>query len=149
MKQIFYYIFLIIIFVSSCKIKKIEIGKFENYRLVNVGENKANIEFSVPVSNPNNFGFTISKINLDILLNDKEIGKVNKLNKIRIPAKSNQLYPILLELKLDKTVSSIPSLMAGLMKNKIGVKTKGYIKVRKFLISKKFPIDQQEVLKLF
>jgi len=82
-------------------------------------------------------------------LNDKEIGKVNKLNKILIPAKSNQLYPILLELKVDKTVSSIPSLMAGLMKNKIGVKTKGYIKVRKFLISKKFPIDQQEVLKLF
>lgn len=143
------YLFVIVIISTSCKIKEVEIGKFENYRLVNIGENKANIEFSVPVKNTNSFGFTISDINLNLSLNDKEIGTVKKNNKIRIPAKSNQSYPVILEIQIDKAVGNISTLVASMMKNKMGIKTKGYVKVRKFIISKKIPVDQQETLKLF
>ncbi len=140
---------LLVLLFNSCRIKEIEIGKFENYRLTNVGENKAQIEFSVPVKNNNSFGFTIADIRLNLSINDKEIGTVKKRNRIRIPAKSDKTYPVLLEIEIDKALGSISSLTAGLLKNKVGVKAKGYVKVRKFIFSKKFPVDQQETLKLF
>ncbi len=147
--KIVFFIFLIIILTSSCKIKEVEISKLSNFRLVNIGENKANIEFTVPVKNQNSFGFTISDINLDITLNNNKIGKVKRVNKIKIPAKSNQSYIVTMEIEIDKTVSSIPSLVASLMVNRIGIKTKGYVKVKKFIFSKKFSIDQHETIKLF
>ncbi len=148
MKKVFCILFLSAS-LASCKINEVEVGKFTNYRLVNVSENKANIEFSVPVKNPNKFGFTLSDIYLRLSLNEKEIGTIRKRNKIRIPANSQQSYPVLLEIEIDKAVGSISSLTAGLLKNKVGVKAKGYVKVRKFIIFKKFPVDQQETIKLF
>ncbi|MCX7861948.1 MAG: LEA type 2 family protein [Bacteroidales bacterium] len=145
-----YIVFLMVLLLhTSCKIKEVEIGKFQNYRLVNVSENKAHIEFSVPVKNNNNFGFTIADIRLHLSINDKEIGTVKESNKIRIPAQSNTSYPVVLEVEIDKAMGNISSLTASLIKNKIGIKAQGYVKVRKFIFTKKFPVDQNETLKIF
>jgi hypothetical protein len=46
-------------------------------------------------------------------------------------------------------LGNIASLTAGLLKNKMGVKAKGYVKVRKFIFTKKFPINQNEAVKIF
>ncbi len=139
----------LMLLLNSCKIKEIEIGKFHNYRLISIDEYKAQIEFNVPVKNNNSFGFTIADIRLNLSINDKEIGTVKKRNRIRIPAQSDKTYPVLLELEIDKAQGSITSLTSNLLKNKIGLRAKGYVKVRKFIFSKKFLVDEQETLKLF
>ncbi|HOU98401.1 MAG TPA: LEA type 2 family protein [Bacteroidales bacterium] len=147
MKTIFFLIITVVL--TSCKINEVEVKKFESIKFKNIGENKANLELMIPVNNPNKFGFTISDIKLDLALNGKEVGKVKKTTKLRIPAHSNQSYPVGIEIEIDKALGNIASLTAGLLKNKMGVKAKGYVKVRKFIFTKKFPIDQNEAVKIF
>ena len=148
MIRILYFLFVSIL-LTSCKINEVEVKKFEGIKFKNIGENKANLEIMIPVNNPNKFGFTISDSKLDLALNGKEIGKVKKTTKLRIPPRSNQSYPVGIEIEIDKALGNITSLTAGLLKNKMGVKAKGYVKVRKIIFTKKFPIDQNEVVKLF
>lgn len=97
----------LMLFLNSCKIKEIEIGRFQNYRLTNIDQNKAQIEFSVPVKNNNSFGFTIADMRLNLYINDKEIGIMKKRNHIFIPAKSDKMYPVLFEIELDKALGGI------------------------------------------
>jgi len=148
MKKLFFFLFFITL-LASCKINEVKVKKFESIKFKNIGENKANLELMIPVNNPNKFGFTISDIKLDLALNGKEIGKVTKTTKLRIPPRSNQSYPVGIEIEIDKALGNITSLTASLLKNKVGVKAKGYVKVRKFIFTKKIPIDQNEALKLF
>lgn len=140
---------LLLTFVTSCKINEVEVKKVESIKFKNIGENKANLELMIPVNNSNKFGFTISDIKLDLALNGKEVGMVKKTTKLRIPPRSNQVYPVGVEIEIDKALGNITSLTAGLLKNKMGVKAKGYVKVRKFIFTKKFTIDQNEAVKLF
>ncbi len=149
MKRILFLGILLSLFATSCKIQDVEIRKFEGIKFKNIGENKANLELMIPVKNPNKFGFTISDIHINLSLNGKEIGMVKKTTKLRIPAKSDQTYPVGIEINIDKAVGNISSLTASLLKNRIGVKAKGYVKVRKFIFTKKFPVDQNENVKIF
>jgi len=79
----------------------------------------------------------------------KKSERLKKTTKLRIPPRSNQSYPVGIEIELDKALGNITSLTASLLKNKVGVKAKGYVKVRKFIFTKKFPVDQNEAVKLF
>jgi LEA14-like dessication related protein len=145
-----YRLFIIIVLIlASCKVKEVEIGKIKDYRLVNIGENKADIEVSLPVKNNNSWGFTVSKVNLKLFLDDKEIGKVVEKDKVKILPRSSQIYPIILELSIDKTIGTIPTVIASTLKNRTGIKIKGYVKVRKFIICKKFYVEEQENIKIF
>lgn len=149
MKRIFLGVILLSLWLTSCKIQEVEIRKLEGIKFKNIGENKANLELMIPIKNPNKFGFTISDIHMDISLNGKEIGMAKKITTLRIPAKSDKTYPIGIEINIDKAVGNISSLTASLLKNKMGVKAKGYVKVRKFIFTKKFPVDQNENVKIF
>lgn len=149
MKRLFFLGILVIQFLTSCKINEVEIKRFEGIKFKNLDENKANLELMIPVVNPNKFGFTVADIRLDLAINGKQMGSVKKTTKLKIPANSNQTYPVGIEINIDKAVGNISSLTASLLKNKIGIKAKGYIKVRKFIFTKKIPVDQNENVKLF
>ncbi|MGQ9846925.1 MAG: LEA type 2 family protein [Bacteroidales bacterium] len=148
MKRLFFLGVFVIQILTSCKINEVEVKRFESVKFNNIGENKVNLELMIPVVNPNKFGFTIADIRLDLAINGKEIGSVKKTTKLRIPAKSNQTYPVGIELNIDKAVGNISSLSASLLKNRIGIKAKGYIKARKFIFTKKIPVDQNENVKI-
>jgi LEA14-like dessication related protein len=135
--------------LSSCKIREVEIGKFDGISLKNIGKKNATIELMIPIKNTNSFGFTISKIKMNLTLNDKDIGKIEKVSRLHIPANSSQTYPIDFDVDLDKTAGNISSLALGLLKNRMGIKADGFVKVRKFIFAKKFPVNQNEAIKLF
>lgn len=149
MKQILYLGIFIILLNTSCQIQEIEIRKSDGVRFKNIRKNKLNFELMITVKNPNNFGFIISNIDINLSYRGKEIGSIKKSTQLRIPANSQNTYPIEIELNIDKTVGNLSSLTVSLLKNRIDLKAKGYVKVRKFIFTKKFPIDQNERIKIF
>ncbi len=103
----------------------------------------------VPIKNNNNFSFTISDVNLDLSLNNVELGKVKKTSRLKIPAHSNTVHPFDVEVRFSKLSDNPLSLLSSVISNKIGLKATGYVKARKFLLSKKYPIDENQSVKLF
>ena len=78
-----------------------------------------------------------------------ELGSVKKTSKFKIPANSNQVHNFTVEVKFSKIAENPLGLLSSLITNKIGLKAKGYIKARKFLVSKKYNIDENQSVKLF
>ena len=95
------------------------------------------------------FAFTISDVNIDLTLSNVNLGKVKKSTKIRIPANSSETQNVGIDIKYSKLTENPLSLITAALKNKIELKATGYIKVRKFLFTKKYDINENQPVKLF
>lgn len=142
-------IFSILALLSSCKIREVEIGKIEGVNLKEITKEHVTLELMVPIRNSNNFAFTISDVNLDLTLSNVSLGKVKKATKLKIPANSNVIQTMEFDIKFSKLADNPLALLTSVLKNKVDLKAKGFIKVRRCLIWKKFNIDENQSVKLF
>jgi len=147
--KILFYLIATLILLNSCNIKEVEIGNIDGVNIKKLTKEQLSLELNVPVKNNNNFAFTISDINIDLSLGNVNLGKINKTQKIKIPANSNQIQNVGVDIKFDNLSGNPLSFISSVLKNKVELKAKGYIKVRKFIFTKKFNIDENQAVKLF
>ncbi|MFH2096758.1 MAG: LEA type 2 family protein [Bacteroidota bacterium] len=134
----------------SCKIQEVNVGDLQGMKLNDISKNSISLEFMIPIENPNNFKFKITKVDLEISVNKTNLGKVKRIRKVVVPAKSNDIHDFLVEIQYDKLLSGSVSLFAGVLKNKVDIKLDGYVKVKAFMfISKKIEIHENNPVKMF
>ncbi len=144
------FILFIVIFVASCKIQEVEIGNIQKLRIGDIKKDKISLQFKIPIKNPNNFKFKLSKVDLDLSLNNSELGKIRKIRKIVVPANSNDVHDFYIEIEYKKLLSGTVALVGGLLTKKARVKLNGYVKVKAFcILSKKIEIHENNPVKLF
>jgi LEA14-like dessication related protein len=146
-----YFLILIIIsaFFTSCTIKDVEVGKIEGVSIKDLTKDHISLELMIPIKNENNFAFTISDINMELSLNHVSLGQVKKCSKLKIPANSNEVHSFDLDIKFSNLTENPLALVSMVIKNKIDLKAKGYIKARKCIFIKKYNIDENQSVKLF
>jgi LEA14-like dessication related protein len=149
MKYLFFLLIVVCTFFTSCTIKDVEIGKIEGINLKDLSKDHISLELMVPIKNNNNFSFTISDVNLELSLNNVALGKVKKCTKLKIPANSSAVQPFAFDIKFSKLVDNPLSLLTSVLKNKVDFKANGYIKVRRFIFTKKFDINENQAVKIF
>jgi LEA14-like dessication related protein len=140
---------ILIISLSSCKVQEVEVGDFRGFKLGAMNGKTVELNMQVPIKNPNKFKFKITKANLDIKLDTKELGKVTKIEKITIPAKSNAVYPINITVQLSDKLDIPSLLMSGMFKQKSKVSIKGFVKAHKFIFGRKFDVDVNKPASMF
>lgn len=146
---IFTIILISIISFSSCKVQEVEVGDFRGIKLGKIEGKTVELNMQVPIKNPNKFKFKIAKAKLDIKLDTKELGNVSKIEKIKIPAKSNAVYPLKITIQLSDKLDIPSLLMSGMFKQKSKVSIKGKVKARKFIFSRKFDVDVNKPASMF
>jgi LEA14-like dessication related protein len=143
-------VLLFLVLIISCKIQNVNIGDVQGLKLNEVKKDYVNLEFMLPIENPNDFKFAITKVDLDIALNKSELGKIKKIEKVVVPAHSKDVHSFIIEVEYKKLMAGTVSLIGGLIKNKAEIKIDGYIKVRAFgIIGKKIEIHENNPVKFF
>ncbi|PIP53821.1 MAG: hypothetical protein COX07_08645 [Bacteroidetes bacterium CG23_combo_of_CG06-09_8_20_14_all_32_9] len=138
-----------LLLLASCTIREVEIGKIESVSIKDITKEHIALNLMVPVKNNNNFAFTISEVNLDLTLGNVALGKVKQDTKLKIPANSNSIQTVGIDVKFSKLAENPMLLITSVLKNRVNLKANGYIKVRKFLFNKKYKIDENQSVKLF
>jgi LEA14-like dessication related protein len=140
------------LFLTSCfSYKEVELTGINNLKVNKVGDKEVEIQAGIKINNPNNYKIKVKKIEVDLLVNDVNVGKLNLSKKVVLPRKSDQVQDFTVNTQLSNLIAAMPSLLMG---GDITLKMQGYMKGKAFFISKKFPIEvQQKVssrdLKLF
>lgn len=74
------------VLLSSCNIyKSIDIGGVDNVDFKGMADNKVSLQLKVPVENPNGYKLKITKMDLDVTINGKYLGKMTNSEDIIIP----------------------------------------------------------------
>jgi len=144
-------IFIVSIFIfTSCKFKEVTVGDVQNIAISEMTDEYVAVDLFIPIKNPNNFAFKISKINLDISLNGADLGKAYKMTKVKVPANSNDTHKFTIKVKLKSVTNGSMAFLGAMLSNKAKLKLKGYIKAKAFVVgSKKIDVDMNKSVKLF
>lgn len=135
--------------MSSCAIQEVSVGKPKDVKVNNISFSGISIGGKIPIENPNNFGFNVTGVKLNVSINDIPIGCLNKKEKIHIKPNSNNAYQINYDANFKDIVKDPVALKNALTKGSASVKLSGYVKVSKFIVSKKIKVEHQENISKF
>jgi len=137
------------LFLSGCKgFTEVDVGDIQNFRLLGVENNIVKIQLDVPVTNPNHYNFHLVGANVDIMLNGSRFGTVDHIDKILIPADSEQIYTIKLDVKISNMLGGVFTVMNLLGSKNIDIALEGTIKARYFLFPRTIVVNERSRVNL-
>jgi len=148
-KKLFYLIAPFMVFlISSCKLSEpIEVGEIENFSIQKASLKTINIEFDLPVKNPNGVPFTIQELKCNIFLNESLLGEINNEEVLRIPARSEQKHTIKAEIKLKGILSIASGILGAMSSSQKTIKLQGYVQGKCFGVKRSVLIEEVVSLK--
>ncbi|MBQ2574625.1 MAG: LEA type 2 family protein [Bacteroidales bacterium] len=138
-----------IIGMNSCNIQEVSVGTPKDVKVNNLSLSGISIGGKIPITNPNTFGFNVKGVKLNVSVNDIPIGCLNKKERIHISPKSNNAYQINYDASFKDIVKDPVALTNALTRGSATLKLSGYVKVSKFIVSKKIKVEHTENLSRF
>ena len=142
-------ILLISLSLFSCKeFKEIKVTNVEGFYINKLTIEKLEAEIKLKINNPNNTGFSIYPSEFDIIFCGIRLGKAKLNKRVHIDAKSEKVYSF----KLNKNISDLNPFDALRLLNldNLGkIEINGELKVGKFYLKRKYPINYNDKVNLF
>jgi LEA14-like dessication related protein len=133
---------------SSCNVyKDIEIQEVSDIRITKMSNKGIEAEVDIKVFNPNNF--KVSIVDVDIYVNDKDVGDAKLRKKVILGKKSNEVHTIKIEGDYtDMKGGLLQTLIGGLFSQSMNIKVDGTMKGKALLIGKSFYFQVDQDVKM-
>lgn len=128
---------------SGCNRNKIKIGDISNIKYKGVDGNTLILEADALVINPGLFKLRIKEIDAVISVNNIKMGRITKIDKVIIPAKTKQRHKIKMYLDVTNMAGGIMAMIQMLGKKRNMFKIEGTIKVKYFLFTRTIEFKQR------
>ena len=131
----------------SCKLyKDVEVVEVENVVFNELGENGAEAEVWLKISNPNGYKVVLTESAIDLYFEGKEMGEVQLLDKMEVPKRSLSTQVMKVEVQYDNLEDMLGNLLVLLFKQEFQLEAKGYVKGKALFVAKKVDINFRETL---
>ncbi len=138
----FFLIAVVLLSFSSCTFKEVEFKKVESFKLLSTDNKGAVVELFILLKNPNKMAITVSDLDMNVMVNQTNIGKIKLADKVKINARSEKAHRFVIKANYsDIAVGGFSSLLSIIMSKKVNLTCNGNITARALGISKKMPVD--------
>lgn len=146
MKRLFYLGFVAVIAMSSCTMyQDVEVLEVNDVRVTEFSNEVIRAEVDLKVKNPNWYAIRLTKSEVDLTVNENELGKLNLGEKVKLAPKAVSYNTLKVEADYEDISGNFLQNMLGLIfKPKIDFKAEGYIKAKALIFGKKVPIKIEE-----
>jgi hypothetical protein len=132
------YLLIITLILTSCNaIKPLEFRACKSWKL-NTGFSASTLQADLIFFNPNRAGVMLDQVELEIMLDGRNLGKVSQNVQMRIPGKQEFTLPINVQLDMKNLLGNA---LSGLLKQKINLRSIGKVRVVKAGIHVWIPVD--------
>lgn len=148
--KLIFTIILVSLTLTSCfEYEDVQLLKVTNIHLNNISTKKIEIGVDLQIVNPNKYKINIVDSELELFLKGKKIGTAHIIDKIELPKNSDQIHKIAIATDLKDMLSdAIPVILGVLFDESIELQVKGNIKASAKALTKIFPIDFKERVRL-
>ncbi|MDP4827216.1 MAG: LEA type 2 family protein [Flavobacteriales bacterium] len=143
-------LFLVMSTMVSCKFyKDVEVLDVEDVNITKFNKDLVEAEITLRIKNPNWYAVTLTQSDIDVFVNQKEMGKVMLTEKVKLPSKSvNSRKLVLRGNYKDIKGSFLDNLLSLLFANKADFQAKGFVTGKALLVKRKVPVDFSESIDL-
>lgn len=141
-KLIFLFLLSFSFLFNSCEVVPVEIISIDAIKLTKINKDGVELALTMTLKNTNNIAFTVTGADLQGDLGGMKIGEIKIKNNVRIPKNSEKAHEFKMTAKIDELIGGGIGALTGLL-SKGGplLKIKGNLKVRSFLVPRRFPIE--------
>ncbi len=139
MKSILY-LLLIFMVVSCSKPQGFDYRDIRNFKVEKLGFEKSTISMDLIYYNPNNFGVQLRKVDCDVYIDEKYLGKYQLDTLMSIPKKAEFVLPSRMEVDMKNIFKNTFSVLFG---KEVLVKVKGTTRVGKGSIFLNVPVNYE------
>ncbi len=142
-------LFFICLSTSCISYKPILITGINDVKTTNIAGEQMELSLNFEINNPNGFKMVLKQCDIDVSLNDKNLGKACTAEKIVIQRKSKENYPFKLSVSYQDFMAATVSGIGMLLKSEpVTFKVKGAIRGRIWWFKKNIPIETTQKIKL-
>ncbi len=133
---------------QSCQVQDVAVTGFGGVRIHRLAGRDLGVDVLMQVRNPNTFSFRITGIDLDVSLNGMYVGRITEAEKTIIPARSEELHTLHLNIEMDSWVSGLTTFIHMIGKRQAELEVNGSFRVRKSLVSKTIPVKERTEVRI-
>jgi LEA14-like dessication related protein len=138
----FLFLFFLLLFSSCGDFQDVTFLGVENVKLVSMSQQGLEVDITARIKNPNKMAFHIYPSDMDATLNGINAGKARLISNIRIKPHSEKSYTFTIKSDFSQmNMLDLPRLMSAAMGKNARVVLKGDLKVGKFFMKRKYPVD--------
>lgn len=136
------FLVIVLLSLSACTFKEVEFKKVESFKLLNTDSKGAVVELYILLKNPNKMAITVNNLDMNVMVNQTNIGKIKLAEKVKINAKSEMAHRFVIKANYsDIAVGGFSSLLSIIMSKKVNLTCNGNITARAMGISRTMPVD--------
>lgn len=136
--------------LTSCfKYEDVSMKEVTNVGINSFSAKNIEIRVDMRIINPNNYKISIVDSDLELFVKNKKVGTSKIKDKIELPKNSDQVHKIVVITNVgDMIGSAIPVILSVLFDDAVDLQVKGEIRARAKSLSKNFPVDFKERVRL-
>ncbi len=137
--------------LSSCNISQnIIIGEVQEIYFTKIGTQSVSFNLHLPIENRNRVNLKIIKVELDVFLNNNNIGKITSDDEILIYKRSNAVHEFELDMAFSgaNILSGAITLLGLALDRNVEVIITGFITIDTFLGNQKINVNQRNFVNL-
>jgi LEA14-like dessication related protein len=123
----------------------LEINKFKNFEIVEFKDNSLTLKANIVVNNPNPVRMKISDADFELKINEKVIGHLLQMDKLVLPARSQNEYPVTAKFQLTNLQNGLFSLIQIVNRKDSKISVSGSVIGSSFLYRKKFDFNDIKI----
>lgn len=145
----FVIVFFSFVFNACVFIKPVHIAEIKSIQIEKLSVSSAKLELNLEIENPNFVNIKITGIDLDVSIENESLGKINDLEEFEIPANSNEIVKVKLDVSFSNFFAKALKIVKLLSQSDAKVKLSGTIETKAFFINKKIKVDEEDIVSLF
>lgn len=139
------YILLIGFFTVSCSFQELEISHFKNFQILEFKDNVLTLKADVVINNPNTMRLKITDADFDLKINEKVVGRLTQIDKLVLPPRTKNEYPVKAKFELNKLENGIFSLIQIVNRRDAKISVTGSVVGKSFLYRKSFDFNDIKI----
>ncbi|MBL7931998.1 MAG: LEA type 2 family protein [Bacteroidia bacterium] len=133
---------------ACAPLKEVECSGVKGFSVKKVDLSGIEGELLLEIKNPNRYKFVIYPTEFDIVYSGVNLGKAQLAKKVKVKGNVEEVYGFNLKKEFkDVSFTEVLKLLNGGSRGNM-IEVKGDLKIGRFLINKKIPIDIKEKVKL-
>lgn len=134
--------FMMIVLSSCHSPKDLVFKEFKNLSLDQLNFAGANLKVDLVYYNPNNFGLSLNRTDLDIFVDNTLLGHSSQNVQVSVPKRADFTIPLTINLDMKNILKNG---LTSFMNKQVSIRALGSVKVGKAGIFKSFPVDYTTV----
>ena len=124
------WVFLIPILFQGCNFQDVYVQDVRSIEFTHLSLSRIGLNVHIQIHNPNNVGFKVTGIDMDVFVNGMEVGQITNSGDVKILKKSHEVYPFPVDVRISGMVRGAMALMSVAGNKKALIRVEGDLVIR-------------------